>query len=92
MKPVLSATGGAVIEHVPDNLDLAPARFSTSTAASWPGATNPMGSCAGGKTARNILARWTIDLALSEGASVSYAYNKNLAAVGAMNPEKESLQ
>jgi hypothetical protein len=38
------------------------------------------------------VARWTIDLALSEGASASYAYNKNLAAVDALNPEKERLQ
>ena len=36
-----------------------------STAASWPAATNPMGVPGGRKPARNILARWTIDRALS---------------------------
>jgi hypothetical protein len=46
----------------------------------------------GREPARNIPARWTIDRALSLGASVSHEYNNNLAAVDALNPEKERLQ
>ena len=42
-------------------------------------------------TARNNLARWTIDRAFGLRSSVSHEYNKNLATVDALNPEKERL-
>jgi hypothetical protein len=41
----------------------------------------------GREPARNILARWTIDRALSLGASVLHEY-KNLAAVDALKKER----